>query len=122
MAGGLRPQIAAAAIRACSNALCTDFFEPQAAADQVVMLAGAVADGVDRRVVGAALRIDHDPVLDRQPGFAGKLDIGHRACANDDEVGVVLRMLANDALAFQAAHHRAGVDDDTFFTVQPGID
>ncbi len=48
----------------------------------------AVADGVDVRVAGAQVVVDHDPGADLQAGGLGEAGAGADAAREDDEVGV----------------------------------
>ena len=124
MAGGLRPQIAAAARRACSSALWTDFSRSR----RPVQLrdAGWCSRRSHRSRLSSVRHCASTtmPSSTVSPASRASSTLGTRARADDDDVGVVVGIVANDTLdrpvALQAAHHRAGADGNSFLAVQPG--
>ena len=62
-------------------------FQAQAALEQRVRVVGHVAGGEDRRIAGAPEGVDHDAVVDREPGVPRQLVVRRRADPDHREVG-----------------------------------
>ena len=81
------------------------------------MLHRAVADRVDRRIGGAALGSTVMPSSTAMPRVARQLDIGHRAGADQHQVGRMAAVVAHDMAGLEAAHGDAGADVHAFLAM-----